>query len=128
MMIMLRKPMRLVAHILQEPQCRRMPAQADWLGIAGPIDFFLGLGQRDQARRLLAEHAKHVERRVELALAAVDEQDVGKDALDSAMPGRGMPKAPRDHFAYRREVIDLIDRFDAITSIARLERQAIDKS
>ena len=98
-MIVLREPMGLVAHVLQQPQRRGMPAQAQRLRLAGAIDFLLALGQRDQARRLLAQHAEDFQRRVELALAAVDEQDVGKHLLLS----------PRRALRKRRAITSRID-------------------
>ena len=80
-MVMLREAMRLVAHVLQQPQRRRMPRQPDRLRLAGTINLLLALGQRNQARRLDAEQVQRIEGRVELPLAAVDQQDVGEDLL-----------------------------------------------
>src|SRR5438046_184364 len=74
--IMLGKAVGLVAHILKQAQRRRVPAESQWLHFAGAVNLFLALGQRDQTRRLDAEQTKGVEGGVELALAAVDEQDV----------------------------------------------------
>src|SRR5437870_7740461 len=78
-MVVLGEAVGLVAHVLEQPQRRGVLAQAQRLGLAGPVDLLLALGQRDQAQRLQAQQAEGLERRVELALAAVDQPDVGKD-------------------------------------------------
>src|SRR5437773_859516 len=59
--VMLGKPMRLIAHVLQEAQRRGVPAQPQRLRIARAVDLFLALGQRDQSGRLDAEQAEGVE-------------------------------------------------------------------
>src|SRR5262249_15635224 len=98
-MVMLCEAMRLIAHVLQKPQRRRMPAQVQRFGLAGPIDFFLLLGQRDQARRLDLQKPKRIQCCIELSLAAVDKQNVRKDLLLPCQPA----KAPGYYFTDRGE-------------------------
>src|SRR5262249_40302622 len=123
-MIMLRKAMRLVADVLQEPQRRGVAAQMQRLRRAWPIDLLLALGERDQTRRLAAEHLEYLPCRVELALAAVDQQDVGGDRPFLSRPG---PEAPRDDFADRGEVVHALHAANAVAPIARFEGQAVDE-
>src|SRR5262249_36340440 len=52
LVIVLREAVGLVAHVLDQPQRRRVPAQPQRLRRAGPVDLLLALRQRDQARRL----------------------------------------------------------------------------
>src|SRR5262249_58727102 len=70
------------------------------------------------------EHLEHLQRRVELALAAVDQQDVGIDGLLLPWP---RTKTPRHDFANRREVVHAVYAANAVAPIARLERQPVDK-
>src|SRR5205814_10660385 len=79
--VVLSEAMGLVADVLQQPQGRGVTTQPQGFRHAGAVDLFLALRQRDQARRLDAEHAEDVQRRVELPLAAVDEQHVGEGLL-----------------------------------------------
>src|SRR5947209_3470393 len=81
LVIVLREPMRLVAHILQQPQRRRVPAQAQRLRLAGPVNLLLALRQRDQARRLNSQQVERLQRRVQLPLAAVNEKNIGERRL-----------------------------------------------
>src|SRR6516225_458143 len=53
--IMLGEAVGFIADVLQQPQSRGMAAQLQRLGVAGPVDLFFALGERDQARRLDAE-------------------------------------------------------------------------
>src|SRR5258708_5649084 len=104
-MVMLREAMRLVADVLQQPQRRRVPAQAQRLRLAGAINLLLTLGERNQAWRLNAQQPKNVLGRVELPLAAVDEQDVGEYRLLLVVPRpAGGAESPRDDLANRGEV------------------------
>ena len=43
--VVLREAVRLVAHVLQQPQRRRVPAQAQRFLLAGPENLFVALGQ-----------------------------------------------------------------------------------
>ena len=87
---MLGEAVGLVADVLQQPQGERAAAQDDRVGPAGDVDLLLALGQRDQGRRRDAQGLEGVEGGVELALAAVDQEDVGErlvallQALDAA--------------------------------------------
>src|SRR5262249_21132916 len=105
MVVMLREPVRFVAHILQQPQRRRVPAHTQRLGVAGAVDFLFALGEGDKARRLLAEHAEDLQRGVELALAAVNQEDIGEDLLLVGWRDR-VPEAPRDYLANGREIVN----------------------
>ena len=88
--VVLGEAVGLVADVLEQPQGERAAAQDDRVGPAGDVDLLLLLGQRDQGRRGDAERLEGVEGRVELALAAVDQEDVGErlvallEALDPA--------------------------------------------
>src|SRR5439155_6216352 len=101
-----------------------MPAQPHRLGVARAINLLLALGQRDEARRLAAEHAKHLQRRVELTLAAVNQEDVRIDDL-FVMPAHA--KTPRYHFADRCEIVHAFHTANPIAAITGLERQPVDE-
>ena len=58
-----------------------------------------------------------------LALAAVDQQDVGKHVAVVAQ----LAETPGDHFADAGEVVDALDVADAEPPVARLERQAVEE-
>src|SRR5579883_1530305 len=49
--VMLGEAVGLVADVLEQPQGRRVPAEAQGLGGVGPEDLLLALGQREQLRR-----------------------------------------------------------------------------
>src|SRR5262245_37795849 len=100
-----------------------MTAQSQRFGLARAIDLLLALRQRDQTRRLDPEHAEGVQRRVELALAAVDQQHVGEDLLLLLQA----TKAATDDLADRGEVVNALDAPDAEASVARLEGQSVEE-
>src|SRR5947209_7838702 len=50
--VMLGEAVGLVTDVLQQPQRRRVSAQADRLGIAGAVNLLVPLGQRHDRRRL----------------------------------------------------------------------------
>ena len=102
MVVMLSEAVGLVADVLQEPQGERPAAEHDRLGPSLHEDLFLALGQGDDGRRDDLERVEGGQGGAELALAAVDQPDVGErlvallEALDP----------PRDDLADRREVVD----------------------
>src|SRR5436309_381243 len=120
---MLGEAVRLVTDILQQPQRRGMAAQPQRLAPVRLVNLLFALGQRDQAGRLTTEHAKDLQGGAELALAAVDEQDIRKNLLLAVEP----VKAPRYHFTNRGEVVHAGYGADAKTAVTRLEGQAVNE-
>ena len=74
---MLREAVRLVAHVLQQPQGEGVSAQSDRFRLAGAVDQLFLLGERDHRRRLDAERLERLHPTRELALSPVDQQQVG---------------------------------------------------
>ena len=99
---MLGEAVGLVADVLQQPQGERAAGEHDRVGPAGQVDLFLLLGQGDDGRRDDLERVEGGQGRGELALAAVDQPDVGERlvALLQALD------PPRDDLADRGEVVD----------------------
>src|SRR5438067_2433278 len=104
-----------------------MPAQTNRLGIARPVDFLVAFGQRNEAGWLLAQEAKHLQGRIQLSLAAVDQQNIRKYRFLAPALAVAIANPPRDNLADRREIIHAGYRLDAKPAIARLERQAVDE-
>src|SRR3954447_14929685 len=77
--VVLGEAVGLVADVLEQAQGGGVPAQAQRLRRAGAVDLLLALGQRQQAGRLDAEHPERLQGGVQLPLAAVDQEHVGKD-------------------------------------------------
>ena len=75
---MLREAVGFVADVFEKPERVGVAGESQRLGFAWQENLFLALRQRDDARRLNAERLEGVERRRELPLAAVDEEDVGQ--------------------------------------------------
>src|SRR2546421_9735370 len=69
-MIVLGEAVGLVADVLQQPQRRRIPAQAQRLRLTRTVDLFFFLGQRQETRCLGAQHLQRFQGGVQLALAA----------------------------------------------------------
>ena len=88
--IVLGEAVGFVADVLEQPEGERPAAEDDRVGAAGDVDLFLALGQRDHGRGNDLQGLEGVQRRAELALAAVDQEDVGErliallESLDSA--------------------------------------------
>ena len=72
------KAMRLVAHLLQEVKCRRVPLEHDRIGLVLLKDLFEALGQADRRDLLEAELAHGVPGCAELTFPAVDDHKIGE--------------------------------------------------
>ena len=115
--------MGLVADVLQEPQGVRPPGEATGLVFAGDVDLFFLLGQRDGEWRRDAERPHRLQGRVELAFAAVDEQQV-RERLALVL----QPCQPAgDDLGDRGEIVYARDGPDAEPLVAVLEGQAVDE-
>ena len=97
--------------------------EADRLRDAREVQQLLLLGERHHARRLHAQLGERVERRVELADAAVDQDQVGIELLALAR----VAVAAADDLAHRVEVV-VRDGLDAVAPVALLEGLAVDEA
>src|SRR5262245_41263291 len=114
MMIMLRKPMCLITHILEQPQRGGGAAEFERLFLIEAVDLLFLLRQRQQARRGDEERVEGFLSGAELAFAAVDEDNVGERlifAQETAITAG-------DHLADAGEIIDPFDRLDAEAAVA----------
>jgi hypothetical protein len=78
LMIAVGKPVRFVANALEELEGSAVVGELEWLGTAGAIDFLEFLGQTDDRDVVEAELLEFAAGGAELALAAVDDDEVGK--------------------------------------------------
>src|SRR4051794_28940785 len=100
--IVLGKAMGLIAHVLQQTQSGRVPAQTQGFALPGPVNLLLPLGQREQDGRLDIHDTKRLQCGVQLTEAAIDEQNVRKNMLLIRKPA----KTPRHHLADRGEIVN----------------------
>ena len=82
-----REPVRLVPHLLQQVERLGVARDAHRIRAARHVDLLEPLGQADDADVLEAELLEHPHRDVELALAAVDHQQVRR--VREPLPGPG---------------------------------------
>ena len=125
MVVVLRKPVRLVADRLAELQRDVRARQPDRLGALLHIDQLFLLGQRDHHRRLAFQQCKRFERGVQLAQPAVDDDDVGVELL--AIAGLAIPAAHNLPDA-RIIVVAPLDGLDAVASVLALEGLSVDEA
>src|SRR5690606_21596480 len=91
----------LVADALEQLQPRIRPAQPQRLGEPGDVHLLLALGERDHRHLLHAEPRERRERGVELAAAAVDQDQVRKLARLLELS----PVAALDRLLDRAEIV-----------------------
>ena len=121
--VVLGEAVGFVADVLEEAKRKRVAREFDRVAFAGEKDFFFLLGKGEQGRGgdfLVAEGG---EGGGELALAAVDEEDVGKDFIGVAE----LAVAPGDDFVNAAEVVDAGDAANLVAAIAGLKREAIEE-
>src|SRR5690349_6833272 len=107
-MIMLSEAVSLVAHILQEAQPERVPAQAERLRLPHYEDLLLPLGQRNHLGGLDLQLAEGRQGRGKLPLAAVDHQQVRKQLGLVVQP----LEPPSDHLADTGKIVNSLDTPD----------------
>ena len=109
-----REAMRLVADALQQLQLGGGVVEHQRRAAAGDEDLLDPLGQRDHAHALLAKAAQHRQPGAQLALAAVDHDQVGERRearVVGGIVGRDLELplplgiAPREHLRHRRVVV-----------------------
>ena len=79
MVVMLCKPVRFVPHVLQQPQGKSVPAEPQRLIATVNVNQLFTFSERQNQRRRDVQRLERRHRFAELALAAIDQQDVGKD-------------------------------------------------
>src|SRR5258708_1577262 len=94
MMVVLGKAVGLVADVLQEPQRVSVAAEPQRLVHAGLVDLLLAFGQRNDRRRRQSQFAKCGQPSVQLPLASVDQQNVGKSLTVGIEPLEPPPHPP----------------------------------
>src|SRR3989475_12133099 len=98
----------LVPDLLQRVQRGRRRIEQQRLTAVGGVDFLLLLGECDNGDPVEPEILEHLQPDVELAAAAVDEDEVGEHAplLER------VAEAPAQHLAQRPEVVGAADGAD----------------
>src|SRR5689334_2725285 len=94
--------MRFVSRLLQNAERRRAPRQPQRLAPPDHEDLFLTLRQADQGQRTQSQRLERRMSGVELALAAVDDYEVGK-RLTLVEPAS---KVSRNDLMHRCKVVD----------------------
>ena len=122
-MVVLRKPVGFVAHILQQSKRERVSAQSKRFFLPRQIDFFFAFGKRYQDRGCQIAIAKRGQRGIELAFASVDHEQVRECVFLDGHPA----KTSRNDFMDRTEIVDPFDPLDLVASVAGFEGQAIEE-
>src|SRR4051812_818461 len=105
------KAMRFVAHLLQQIERLGVARDAHRLRKTGPVHLLEPLGETGDADVLEAQLLEDADRHAELALAAVDEQEVRRvrEPLARARPFVALVEVtaepPGEHLFHRREVV-----------------------
>ena len=122
-MVVLCKPVRFIAHILQQPQRPRMLAENFRFRLTRQKDLFLAFGERANkwGRHTNAAQCRHGG--PQLPLAAIDQQNIGKCFSFLLQPS----KVSADDFAHRREIVDAVDRADLESFVTVLERKPVNE-
>ena len=100
--VVLGEAMGFVADVLQQPQRIGMPRESQRLVGPRHVNLFFPLGQRNHRRRRDAQLCKRRQTGRKLALAAVDQQDVGKQFRLVVQP----LEPPGNHLADAGKVVD----------------------
>src|SRR5690554_3893192 len=100
-----RKPVRLVAYLLDEERRLLVPVERQGMGEPGHEDLLLALGDGHD-RNPEPEFPEHRTGRRKLPLSAVDDDQVREVASLPLQPR----VAPPDHFGDGGEVVDALDR------------------
>ena len=104
-----REAVRLVADLLERVECGRRRVEHKRLEALADVDLLLLFGQRDDREVVEAEVLEHLEPHIELAAAAVDQ-----DQIRQGRPLLQRPREPpREDFAERGEVVRAGDALDA---------------
>src|SRR4051812_21599166 len=98
--------------------------QADGIGLALDVDEFFFFRQRDDLRGFVVHGLEEVHGRVELAYAAVDEDEIGEEFV----AGGGFAIAATDDFLDGEEIVIALAMLDAVAAVAVFERDAIDEA
>jgi len=132
-----REAVRLVAHALDQVQRGRFGARPQGFA-AGTEDQRLvprpaldAFGHADDEHLRDSEIGEHVECLSHLALATVDQENVGKIQFLPLSPGRSIrgrglcgaaSKTPLQRLPHRRVVVTRLDAGDVVTAVLRLDR------
>ena len=121
---------RLVADPLQELEPRVVPREDDGPRPPRHEHLLLPLRERDHGHARQVERLHRGDRRCELALAAVDHDEVRRrrERLVVLVRGRAFGKAceaPRDHLPHRGEVVHPLLAADRELAVVRLLRQPV---
>lgn len=98
--------------------------EANGIGLALDVDEFFFFGERDNLRGFVVHGFEEVHGGVELAYAAIDEDEVGKQFI----AGGGFAVAAADDFLDGEEIVIALAVFDAIAAIAVFEGYAVDEA
>ena len=124
-----REAVRLVPNTLEQLQAGAVRVEQDRVGLLRDEDLLHPLRQRDHrhARQLVRLHRR--QRRRELPLAAVDDDEVrrGREALVVlVLRARAQPgEAARDDLGHRREVVLAVEAADRELAVVRLLRDPV---
>ena len=124
-----REAMGLVAQALDQVQRGRRRRQQDRVGATGQEQLLAFLGQAGQRDIVEAELGEDLGRGADLALAAVDDHQVGQppaELLGTALLGRRCPpEAPPEDLLVAGEVVGAVDRLDPEAAIVTGPRLAV---
>src|SRR5919108_3003889 len=116
-----REPVRLVPDLLQRVQRGRRRVEQQRLATVARVDLLLLLGERDDGDPVEPEILQNLKAHVELAAAAVDEDEVGQHA--SLLERLAEP--PAEHLAQRAEVVGAAHRADLESLVVVLLHRAV---
>jgi len=118
------KTVRLVAHPLQQAQSRAVAANETGIGLARHKDLIQPFGERCDRLGVNAQGRECLQRRIELALAPVNENQIGERLpfpLQAAV-------AAAHRLAHHREIIGCGFGADAEVPVVAAVRLAVDKT
>ena len=114
-MVVLGEAVGFVADVLQEPQGVGVLREPTRLGLAGHVDFFLALGQREDERRLEPIASSAATAALSCPLPPSISRMSGSDSPSLREP----QKPPADHFANRGEVVDALHACGSCSACSR---------
>ncbi len=123
-MVVLGEAVGFVAEILQQFEAHVVAGEAEGGGFGLDVEQFFFLGERNDHGGFDVHGGEDFHGRVELAEAAVDEDDVGIKLVARA----GFAIAARDHFLNRKVVVVAQIVLDLVAAIGVFEGHAVDEA